>query len=444
MLRNFIANRQTIQSFLIPLVLVFLTLTPSGDVQITNIDVPENLTVFENRIYGLPFNLIFAITSLLLLTLLLTLSRRIYLLRIDYLIIVLILTALFSQIISLYPDASLVWNLKLLFGIFCYFIFAHVVNLPKIIKPFTVGILLAVIIQLFFITGQFFNQETLSTIFENPANIEYRTVRYISDGITYFRPVGTFSHPNILSAFLALALPILLYLIITNRKSRYYLLAVLLLIIISLLLTLSTFGLITFIFSGTLFLLLTKFKVIPSANSLEKISLTLSLSIIVLIPLIASNPNFFALYNPLSDTYFPFETRRNLIIQAIHTIKNNPFGIGPGSFPLYFLNNDVTPLHLSKNILYSVHNTLLLITSELGVQGLIIFLLIFAEIIRIYIKSKASGSLRLFQTALFCGLMSFYFNGLFEPRNIVGKIGTLYWIFLGIFAQLSHYRSEVK
>ena len=444
MIKKFIASRQIIQSFLIPLVLVFLTLSPSGDVLINNINVSENLTIFESRIYGLPFNPIFATTSLLLLTLLLTLSRKISLLRVDYLIIILLLTALLSQEFSLYPDASLIWNLKLAFGIVCYFIFAHVITLPKTIKPFAVGILLAVIIQLFFITGQLINQETLSTIFENPANIEYRTVRYISEGITYFRPTGTLSHPNILAAFLALALPLLLYSIITSKKFRYYLLAVLLLAIISLFLTLSTFGLITFIFSGTLFLFLVKFKFTPSTNFLKRTLITLSLSILILIPLTVIDPNFFKLYNPLNDTYFPFETRRNLIIQAIHIIENNPLGIGPGSFPLYFLHNDVTPLQLSKNILYSVHNTMLLITSELGIQGLIIFLLIFSEIIRTYIKSQATGTLRLFQTALFCGLMSFYFNGLFEPRNIVGKIGTIYWVFLGIFTQLSHHRSETK
>lgn len=443
MIRNLVTYRQKIQSFLLPLSLILLTLTPSGDVQIANIDISPNLTIFENRIYGLPFNPIFAITSLVLLTLLLTLSRKISLLRIDFLIVVLILMALFSQAISHYPDASIVWNMKFLFGILCYFIFAHVINLPKIIKPFTIGILTAILIQLFFITGQLFNQETLSTIFENPANIEYRTVRYISDGITYFRPTGTFSHPNILSAFLALTLPLLLYLIITGKKSRYYLLAVLLLTFTSLLLTLSTFGLITFVFSGTLFLLLSRFRTIPSVGSLKKPFILLSLTT-TLILCIASNPNYFKLFNPLSDTYFPFETRRNLIIQAVHTIKNNPLGIGPGSFPLYFMNNDVTPLHLSKNILYSVHNTLLLITSELGIQGLIIFLLIFVEIIRIYIKSKVTSTLRLFQTALFCGLMSFYFNGLFEPRNIVGKMGAFYWIFLGIFTQLSHHRGETK
>lgn len=444
MIRNFLANLQTIQFFLIPFVLVFLTLTPSGDIQITNINIPENLTIFENRIYGIPFNPVFTATSLFLLALLLTKKNAVLLVRIDYLIIALILIAFFSQAISLYPHASLVWNLKLLFGIFCYFIFAHVINLPNTIKPFTIGILTAVIIQLFFITGQFFNQETLSTVFENPTNIEYRTVRYISEGITYFRPIGTFSHPNILSAFLALTLPILLYLIVTFKKSRYYLFAILWLTIISLLLTLSTFGLITFIFSGTLFLILTNFKFILSPGYSKKILITLFLSSLILIPLITLNPDSFKLFNPLNDTYFPFETRRNLIIQAIDTIKNNPFGIGPGSFPLYFLHNDVTPLHLSKNILYSVHNTLLLITSELGVQGLIIFLLIFSEIIRTYIKSQATGTLRLFQTALFCGLMSFYFNGLFEPRNIVGKIGTLYWVFLGIFTQISYHRSETK
>jgi O-antigen ligase len=85
-----------------------------------------------------------------------------------------------------------------------------------------------------------------------------------------------------------------------------------------------------------------------------------------------------------SDGQLELSAQRRLDIWAlsINIIRDYPFGIGPGNFPRYIADYDADLFGRDS------HNTLIRCTTELGVQGLMLYLLLILNAIRLLMKAS--------------------------------------------------------
>jgi putative inorganic carbon (HCO3(-)) transporter len=253
----------------------------------------------------------------------------------------------------------------------------------------------------------------------------------------YLRAYGTTSHPNILAAFLFLALVILAYLFFrqTDKKNIKEI------ILYEIALSVSTFGfLLTFsrtaLFWGFLILFLAgvwaacKFRTFGA-----KIFLPSFLVFIFLSVLIIWQPFFIRASISTSEDAF---TQRVIYMEtASKMIKDKPLlGSGVGSFTLG-MQKPLQDLVGSKNVepwIYQpVHNIYLLAFSEIGALGFLAFLgLIFFVFwnLRKNLKDFSNPYLVILIGFLFFGLTDHYFWSLQTGR-------LMFWIILGLCLRFS-------
>lgn len=85
-----------------------------------------------------------------------------------------------------------------------------------------------------------------------------------------------------------------------------------------------------------------------------------------------------------SDGELELSAQRRLDIWAlsINIIRDYPFGVGPGNFSRYIADYDASLFGRDS------HNTLIRCTTELGVQGLVLYLLLILNAIRLLMKAS--------------------------------------------------------
>lgn len=227
--------------------------------------------------------------------------------------------------------------------------------------------------------GQFFWQKSLGGFFWW---LGERTFYAATPGIANFsfngrlvlRSYATFPHPNVLGGFLALFLPLALFLLLAKAKSLnkvlyFWFLLAFLLGFIALFFTFSRAAWIATVF-GILMVILERQKKITKWLK-EKIKLFLVLFYTLLIfsiviPLIFSRISF------LSSA--SLKERAELISASFKLIEKAPFlGVGLNNFILK--SGPFLKPALSFFLFQPVHNIYLLVFAETGVIGLFIFLI---------------------------------------------------------------------
>lgn len=188
------------------------------------------------------------------------------------------------------------------------------------------------------------------------------------NGVLFLRPYATFPHPNVLAGFLTLLLPYILYRFLQTKEFNKTIIffTLYILFLSTIVLTMSRISFTVSLLGVIVYVLL---RVKRSKQLTHKIILPVFiLSIITFLPI---NINRFISFITLQDSSFSERivlTKASLIMSAQH-----PFvGVGLNNFIFHlsqFLNTKAT-----TPLLQPVHNTYLLILSELGIIGLFLFL----------------------------------------------------------------------
>lgn len=222
-------------------------------------------------------------------------------------------------------------------------------HFSKLYWPLSIGLVFITVLAIYqFITGQsagfwVFGERSFSLSTPAIAKFDYQ-------GIEFLRPYATFSHPNVLAAYLVIVLPLIM-LFGKTKQSIKCLLTQVLLVSIALLLTVSRTAIVV--------------GVITAAFHLK------GKSILVLIGLlIAVSPVLFARFSSITDfDNLSLSRREQLNSMAVALFTTSPvFGIGLNNFiPVSSNSLLVGP----SRFLQPVHNIFLLDLVETGMVGII-------------------------------------------------------------------------
>lgn len=288
-----------------------------------------------------------------------------------------ILTGINLLLIAAFKEVALYKLIKIIQLLFLYgYIKEEKISMNFSIKPLLIAAFYTCLLAIF----QFIKKGSIGGMwwFLGERTFSLQTpgiAKAIIFGQLILRPYATFSHPNVLAGFLALALPLLIYEIEKEKNKTS-------LIIYYFLLTL---------FLGTCFLTfsrtgisvaLTGFIAAVFVSKKKLISLILLLTTTILF---ASHVfgRFQALFQGMEETLFQ---RQELVKAALSMIKTSPiFGVGLNNFlpslPFY------SAFAKNQGFFQPVHNTFLLIASETGMIGLFLFAYLIFQTIRA-IKEK--------------------------------------------------------
>jgi len=284
--------------------------------------------------------------------------------------------------------------------------------------------------QSFIALGQYTSQKSLGLryLFESPLGQERAGVaKIVVEGTKMIRPYGSFPHPNLLAAFLFLSI-FCFYFLWLNKKHSFIkscsLLIVFCLLIFALGLTFSRMIIIAFLLVSLLYFILTFLRARQTTdNNLFKriISIFLlfavfcSLFTVLVWPEISSRWQISLTEQSVGLRVFYNET-------AFLIIKEHAWlGIGLGNFVWEIREM----LHLLSAWLHQpVHNIYLLIASEIGLIGLILFLVFIFQLFR-KISRKEYFLLLLVSSFLFIGLFDHFFWTLQQGQ-------LMFWLVLGI------------
>jgi len=299
------------------------------------------------------------------------------------LIVVFLGLIILNIIFSLNPIITfLAWVRFLFYSLFLLTLIREPNLRSKIILPFTLSLFLIISLEI----GQFLKQSSLNGLFyylgertfdlatPNIAKIDLNNfLRFLNFKFLILnyglilRPYSTFSHPNSLAGYLLVSL-IILKLI---KSQSVWLKRLIYLVIIF------TFSKAA-ITSLLVILIISNLTSIIQKNILKTFLLTcILISLFPLIPLPNLPFNFSS--SILSRLYLGPAT---FSIIANHLI----FGIGLNNY-LLGLNNFLSPSQIFVYSLQPVHSLILLITSELGLSGLILLMIIMKKINR-YLNSE--------------------------------------------------------
>ncbi len=222
----------------------------------------------------------------------------------------------------------------------------------------------------------------------------------------FLRPYATFPHPNVLAGFLAVVLPLMLNFfflskIKINKLLKYLILTVILFGFMTLIISFSKAAWCVALVGLWLVLAKDKIDLVWWIKKHSKFSLAIFYSILVL---------SIAIFLFIPESFFIFEKnwqeRGELLKGAISMLAEKPFfGVGLNNFILLF--KDYTFLFSDLFIFQPVHNIYVLILTETGIVGFIVFLLFLFQAFYRSVFSSTFVSLSLIQLFLL-GLFDHY------------------------------------
>jgi len=282
-----------------------------------------------------------------------------------------------------------------------------------VVRPFSISLGIVILLAL----TQFLSQSSLGGIFyylgereitpllSNVAKINH-TIPFLPSPI--MRPYSTFSHPNSLAGYLLVSFVILSLTI--KKKSTKFLLALVLM------LTFSKAAILSFVIIQVV-----------------KVSFARSLIISILLSLAPLAKDIIALPAWLAQS---FTARHYLLLPSLNMISDRwIMGVGLRRFIPAF--SEILPANqISYTTLQPVHNTFLLMLTELGALGVIMVVLVFRTPIANLIKRKETRSylLDLAGIILMTGSLDHYWWTL--PQNQL--------IIVLAFALIARHRNELS
>jgi len=357
----------------------------------------------------------------------------------DFLLIGFFLVAGLSLIASQNIGLSVYQIIKLAEFVLLFLYIKYNLEFLKIKKILTIFVASGAF-QALLAIAQFFSQSSLGLkhfeagIFN--ANIP-GVATFFVQGVKFIRAYGTAPHPNVLAVFLLVSIFAIYALLLLNREKRITRLLYALCFILcalGLFLTFSRAVILVFVAGSLLFFLVAFFKFKELKSGI--IGLLLLFIVVCLMFTILFWPEFQARFLTMSAKEQAVTLRVYYNDIALSVIKEKPvLGLGLGNFTWYLFNN----YQLKEFWLYQpVHNLYLLIAVEIGIVGLIVFLIFIAKILLKGLK-KIQNSLGerektqiicflfLVSCFLFLGLIDHYFWTIQQSR-------LLFWVVLGIIS----------
>lgn len=259
---------------------------------------------------------------------------------------------------------------------------------------------------------------------------------FILNGERTLRSYGSFSHPNVLAGFLLLAI-FCFYSLFLRKKIKMAPMGCYLLIVFGMFLTFSRTAIAVFGAMSLIYLLFKFFKLkkieyteqrLTDGKKLIKLFLLFAISCILAIAILS--PYLKARFFTISIEEQAVDLRIFYNKMAVEMIKENPvLGIGIGSFVNYSQKYPAYIRAASKVagtwIYQPVHNLYLLITTEMGVLGGIIFLGFLITVLIKGIKNNRGEFLFLFISFLILASLDHYFWTLQSG-------GIMFWLALAL------------
>ncbi len=212
-----------------------------------------------------------------------------------------------------------------------------------------------------------------------------------------FRAFGTFEHPNVMAGFLLMVIPSAYMLALERKGTSMYLYAALPFIVtLGLFVTYSRAAIFLYALS-LIFIYLVLRKRVPRFNIVLHI-VTINILALILSFIIISTYNGYNRHD-LANKYAPsklavthdssFMARERYAGAALGVIEHNPWlGTGPGTYGIAVRKYQVGAFYARH-----AHDNYLELTSEIGVFGLLSFLLFVAGIFVLLAKGLKRGSL---------------------------------------------------
>ncbi len=290
--------------------------------------------------------------------------------------------------------------------------------------------------------SQFFNQSNLGLKHIEAGTFNAGiagTATFFVNGVKFIRAYGTAPHPNVLAVFLLVSVFCVYALWLKNTKKSIINYGLLVtsygLLFFGLFLTFSRAVIVAFVGISVLFFIAALLKLPKSLRS-KIITLFILLVVFCLLFIIVFWPEFQARFFNISSSDQAVSLRVYYNDIAVSAIRERPvFGLGIGNFVWYLFNN----YRFQEFWLYQpVHNLYLLIASEIGILGLIIFLIFLWKVLFGRIKDFFLGKINIISLCflflvscfLLLGLIDHYFWTIQQSR-------LLFWVALGMIAGLS-------
>ena len=321
---------------------------------------------------------------------------------------------------------------RLLFGIGLFWLVINAkYNLNKLSLSFILGAGLQAVLGIWqFVTQSTFACKYLGMASHDPRELGTAVIEIIaSDGIgeRWLRAYGALDHPNILGAYLVIAIFLLLGLFINNKKetnNKYYY-SLWLFLLLGVFVSFSRTAWLALVagFIGLLIMLIWQKRLLVQKKLLQ---LVLMGSVIGFI--------FVCLYGNLVSARFNFDNRleQKSVFERVAGLEQGKkvasdnlfFGVGINNFP-----RALTVLEPGERSWYyqPIHNTYLLVLAEIGIFGFISFILLV-----FYIKpgKRYSQSKDIYNFGIYISLIALLFFDHFWWSLHFGVL--LFWFILGL------------
>ncbi len=295
------------------------------------------------------------------------------------------------------PAAVYKWLKLVEYILFAFYVSKHI-DLKKDFSTIVRLLSIGVLFQSVLVIAQWFKQGSIFGFWflgENKYTVSTPGIAILDfTGIRKARPYGTFPHPNVLGGYLAIILPWIFYMGLKEvkgikeiKRKRFYFLTL-------------TFGLVA------LFLSFSRSAWVVAV-----------LGLLALFP--SSLYSSFMILNSLS-----FLRRAELNWIALEIIKDHPlFGVGLNNFTVAM--SQYGKVSGWTRFLQPAHNVYLLIASEIGLIGLIVFLCLLFSAFRLLLKKKNYLLLiSLTQIILLCFVDHYFWT--------LPQTSLLFWLLVGI------------
>ncbi len=270
---------------------------------------------------------------------------------------------------------------------------------------------------------------------------------YLSVGAVY-RINGLMGHPNLLSAFLALTLPIFISFLFSHRKLYLKLLSGTLVIlgIIALILTLSRSGWLSFGIAIISFMII---SLLHSEMRKRFIIMRVVASVMIFLVLMAASGPVIKRFKESDSGATSFRLEFNKA--AWKMIKARPilgFGLNSSVYhlPGYIKEQSMGALHKRfGKVIPPVHNIYLLTWSEQGSIGFLFFIGLHIAIYKIAyrnLKNYVSDRLYTLNLGCICGLIALLVDGMASFYIRVPACGRTFWIIVAIIAAIDCWNRE--
>ena len=211
---------------------------------------------------------------------------------------------------------------------------------------------------------------------------------------TTFRALGTFIHPNVMAGFLLMVIPVV-YMLLMKTSSKLFMFLITVIVTLGLLVTYSRAAIVLYTVSLPFLYIVLK-KEENTKKIITNIGTVIVLALVLLALLIASYNRInrqtlaskYALPKITAVNDMSFIVRKDLAMGAVDIIKHHPWlGTGPGTFNIAYRM-------YQQGAIYSkyAHNNYLEMASEIGIPGLVTYLVFIMGILWLFGSAWKRGS----------------------------------------------------